>query len=60
MKDNVYFLVYMLRSLVEMMKTPQENVFKLQSTYALNPDETIIPSTDLAEGAPLGNIRERE
>lgn len=56
----VYFLVYMLRSLVEMIKTPQENVFKVQSRYTLNPDEIIIPSIDLAEGAPLGSIRETE
>lgn len=60
MKDNVYFLAYMLWSLVEIIKTPQENVFKVQSRYTLNPDEIITPTTDQAEGAPLGNIHERE
>lgn len=60
MKDNVYFLVYMLWSLAEIIKTTQENVFKVQSRYTLNPDEIITPATDLAEGAPLGNIHERE
>lgn len=60
MKDNVYFLVYMLWSLVEIIKIPQENVFKVQSSYTLNPDEIITPARDLAEGAPLGNIHERE
>lgn len=39
-----------------MIKTPQENVFKVQSRYILNPDEIIIPSIDLAEGVPLGNM----
>lgn len=43
-----------------MIKTPQENVFKVQSRYILNTDETIIHSIDLAEGAPLGNIHEIE
>jgi len=43
-----------------MIKPPQENVFKVESRYALHPDEIIIPSVYLAEGAPLGNIRERE
>lgn len=59
-KDNIYFLVYMLWSLVEMITTPQENVFKVQSRYTLNPDELTISSIDPAEGAPLGNICERE
>lgn len=59
-KDNVYFLVYMLWSLVEMIKTPQENAFKVQSRYILKTDETIIHSIDLAEGAPLGNIHEAQ
>lgn len=43
-----------------MIKTHQENVFKVQSRYTLNPDAIIIPSIDLAEGAPLGNICETE
>lgn len=60
MKGSIYFLVYMLWSLAEMIKPPQENVFKVESRYALHPDEIIIPSVYLAEGAPLGNIRERE
>lgn len=59
-KDKVYFLVYMLWSLVEMIKTPQENVFKVQSRYISNPEEIIIPSIDLAGGGPLGNTRARE
>lgn len=42
-----------------MIKTPQENAFKVQSRYILNPDEIIIPSIDLAEGIPLGNMYKR-